>query len=419
MFDTIYDVCIIGAGASGLVAAIESSRRGLSCIVIDKNKKAGRKLYATGNGRCNLTNDEWDETSYYENAFPDAVFDALYNKISKHPRNFVVDYFDWIGIKTTDKDGYVYPASLEASSVVWSLNDTALSYGAVFLYDHKAVKISEINVSTHGDLYETAVVNTKDEGDNQFIISRNVIISCGSCAAPSIGSADKDETEMLFDSARIPYNSFSSALCPVHISGDMAPLAGVRTKARVTIGDHSEFGELQITDYGISGIVVFNLAYYMEPGDEVSINIIPKIDQDEFFADFKKQKEYFPERSLILFLNGYVNDKLCSYFASKVYGEIKPNLGDINENGIRSIYEEMSDWRLKVLKKAGFDNCQAVKGGIVTSVINPATMRIEADRCIGDKLYAVGEATDVLGKCGGYNLTYAFITGYLAGRSVK
>ena len=79
----------------------------------------------------------------------------------------------------------------------------------------------------------------------------------------------------------------------------------------------------------------------------------------------------------------------------------------------------MSDWRLKVLKKAGFDNCQAVKGGIVTSVINPATMRIEADRCIGDKLYAVGEATDVLGKCGGYNLTYAFITGYLAGRSVK
>ena len=419
MYDTIYDVCIIGAGASGLVSAIESSRRGLSCIVIDKNKKAGRKLYATGNGRCNLTNDEWDDTSYYGNPFPDAVFDALFKKIDKHPRSFVVDYFDFLGIKTTDKDGYVYPASLEASSVVWALNDTALNFGTVFLYDHRATKISEITVENVGALYEIAVEGTKDKEDNQFVLARNLIIACGGSAAPGIGSADPGETEILFDSACIPYNSFAPALCPVHISEDMSSLAGVRTKARVTASGHSEFGELQITDYGISGIVVFNLAYYMEQGEEVQINIIPRVSEEDFIDSFKDQQGLYPDRSLILFLNGYINDKLCSYFAGKVYGEIRPTLKDINENGIRTIYEEMSNWTLKVLKKAGFDSCQAVRGGIVTSVINPSTMRIEADRCLGERLFAVGEATDVLGKCGGYNLTYAFITGYLAGRSVK
>ena len=292
MYDTIYDVCIIGAGASGLVSAIESSRRGLSCIVIDKNKKAGRKLYATGNGRCNLTNDEWDDTSYYGNPFP---------------------------------------ASLEASSVVWALNDTALNFGTVFLYDHRATKISEITVENVGVLYEIAVEGTKDKEDNQFVLARNLIIACGGSAAPGIGSADPGETEILFDSACIPYNSFAPALCPVHISEDMSSLAGVRTKARVTASGHSEFGELQITDYGISGIVVFNLAYYMEQGEEVQINIIPRVSEEDFIDSFKDQQGLYPDRSLILFLNGYINDNLCSYFAGKLYVEIRPTLKDINE----------------------------------------------------------------------------------------
>ena len=88
----IYDICIIGAGASGLVAAIESSRRGLSCVVVDKNKKAGRKLYATGNGRCNLTNDTWEEDTYYGNEFVDNVFEKLYRFTDLRPRSFVIDY---------------------------------------------------------------------------------------------------------------------------------------------------------------------------------------------------------------------------------------------------------------------------------------------------------------------------------------
>ena len=83
MNDKIYDVCIIGAGASGLAAAIESSRRGLSSVVVDKNKKPGMKLYATGNGRCNLTNDSWHDNDYYGNAFVDRVYDALYERTGK------------------------------------------------------------------------------------------------------------------------------------------------------------------------------------------------------------------------------------------------------------------------------------------------------------------------------------------------
>ena len=125
MYKNIYDICIIGAGASGLVAAIESSRRGLSCVVVDKNKKAGMKLYATGNGRCNLTNDTWEEDTYYENEFVDRVFDYLYRETGMRQRTFILDYFKGLGVNTVNKDGYFYPSSMQASSVVWALLDAA------------------------------------------------------------------------------------------------------------------------------------------------------------------------------------------------------------------------------------------------------------------------------------------------------
>ena len=116
MYDKIFDVCIIGAGASGLVAAIESSRRGLSSVVVDKNKKPGMKLYATGNGRCNLTNDSWNDTDYYGNEFVEKVYDSIYERTGRRPRKFVIDYFEKLGIKTTAKKGYIYPVAVSKLS---------------------------------------------------------------------------------------------------------------------------------------------------------------------------------------------------------------------------------------------------------------------------------------------------------------
>ena len=128
-----------------------------------------------------------------------------------------------------------------------------------------------------------------------------------------------------------------------------------------------------------------------------------------------------PDKPLLLFLNGYINDKLAGYFINKLYGEMGHNLKirDITETGIRELYDEMTTWILSVDMKYGFDMSQASIGGIPTTDIDCDTMRIISDDPVYNRVYVVGEATDVIGKCGGYNLTYAFITGYLAGRDVK
>ena len=161
MSKSIYDVCIIGGGASGLIAAIESSRRGLSSVVVDKNKKPCKKLYATGNGRCNLTNDIWDDDIYYNNEFVDNVFDGLYRMTGMRQRAFILDYFNNLGIKTTNLNGYYYPRSLQASSVCWSILDAARSLGVDIINEYQVDTVSDFN----DEYYEIIIDNLKSIKD--------------------------------------------------------------------------------------------------------------------------------------------------------------------------------------------------------------------------------------------------------------
>ena len=159
----------------------------------------------------------------------------------------------------------------------------------------------------------------------------------------------------------------------------------------------------------------------MKPGDRITVNLMPKKSENDFAAEFNDIKARFPERRLDLFLNGYINDKLGEYFIQKFYGnpDFKLCLKDITETGIRGLYQEITEWSVGIKSINDFNQSQASAGGVVVSIIDPYSMEIDSDKTIGSGIYAIGEATDVLGKCGGYNLTYAFITGYLAGISVE
>ena len=416
MQEVDFDICIIGAGASGLVSAIESSRRGLSCVVVDKNKKPGNKLYATGNGRCNLTNDDYEDETYYENDFVDRVYDTLYEITGHRQRSFVVDYFKKLGVNTVNKDGYIYPASLQASTVVWALTDTALSLGCKIVNRATAVSIER------EDIYKINLLIRQDgEEESFFVKARNIIIATGGLSQEKLGAASRDLSDSLLGSMGIPYNEYESALCPVTLNEYVKSLSGVRTKCIISVNGHTESGELQITDTGFSGIAVFNLAYYMSPGDIISVNLLPKVSEDEFAESFNALKESFPGKRLDLFLNGFINDKLATYMIKRFYGtdELGLLLKDVTETGIRGLYQEITEWKVVVRCRNGFDQSQASSGGIITSNINPKTMQINPLVTIGNGIYAVGEATDVLGKCGGYNLTYAFVSGYIAGHSIS
>ncbi len=438
MSDKIYDICIIGAGASGLVAAIESSRRGLSCVVVDKNKKAAQKLYATGNGRCNLTNDNWEADSYYENEFVDQVFDSLYKITGMRQRTFVLDYFKNLGITTVSRDGYFYPASLQASSVVWALLEAVRTQGVEIRQKTTCRNVKPTNIADilddidvsdqrHFDADRIYKLNLEVKNENEiyedYIYARNIIISTGGIAQSKLGASSKELSSELFDSLKLPYNEFRSCLCPVICSEDdrLSSIAGVRTKARIYVENHNELGELMITEDGISGIVTFNMSYYMRAGSRVRVNLLPKTSEDDFVSHFNNIKTHFPNKRLDSFLNGYINDKLAFYMIGRFYGnpELKLQLKDVTETGIRGLYGELTEWILTVRTRYDSEHSQASSGGIITDVINPLTMNINRNSTIGDGIYAVGEATDVIGKCGGYNLSYAFITGYLAGNAVK
>ena len=438
MSEKIYDICIIGAGASGLVAAIESSRRGLSCVVVDKNKKAAQKLYATGNGRCNLTNDNWEEDSYYENEFVDQVFDSLYKLTGMRQRTFVLDYFKKLGIMTVSRDGYFYPASMQASSVVWALLEAVRTQEVEMRLKTTCRSVKATNIEDILDeldfsdqkafdadrIYKLNLeVKNENEIYDDHLYARNIIISTGGISQSKLGASSKELSEGLFDSLKLPYNEFRSCLCPVICSEDdmLSSIAGVRTKARIYVDNHSEMGELMITEDGISGIVTFNMSYYMKAGSRVRVNLLPKISEDDFVEHFNSIQTYFPNKRLDSFLNGYINDKLALYMIGKFYGnpELKLLLKDVTETGIRGLYSELTEWILTVRTRYNTEHSQASSGGIVTEVIDPKSMKISRSSTIGDGIYATGEATDVIGRCGGYNLSYAFITGYLAGNSVR
>ena len=219
---------------------------------------------------------------------------------------------------------------------------------------------------------------------------------------------------------RLPFVEYTSGLCPVYVTEDLSRLEGVRTKARLTVDGHTEVGEIQISADGISGIVTFNMSYYMKPGVDVVINLLPKIDEDSFADSFNKMKQSFPDRRLDLFLNGYVNDKLGAYMMDKFYGKQERvlTLKDVTETGIRGIYQEMIEWRLSIRCKAGLEDSQASIGGVLTQYIDSFNMSVKPEITLGSNICVTGEATDVIGKCGGYNITYAIISGYLAGTNI-
>lgn len=393
-----YDIIILGAGASGLAAAITAGRREKKILIIDKNKKCGQKLYATGNGRCNLTNQLFSPDSYYENDFALKI-------IGKSPAEDIISFFNSLGIYTYDRDGYVYPMSNQASSVVWALKDEAGRFDTSFRYNHEVNRIIK-----EKDGFKVILNN------NESHIGKTLLIATGGFSYPNLGTAN-ESIYSIYDSLNIKYKKYEAALCPLIIKEDLSKISGVRTKGKVTVykdeKEYHEEGEIQFTDYGISGIVIFNMSYFLDKGDKIYLDLIPEVSYQRFKALFNNTRNRRP----VAILNGLINDKLSSFILDNFLKNIdNKNLtgNDFNDDMVNELYLLMKKYTLNVKGKMDFDMSQASSGGILTSEIDPETMELRNIK----GLYVSGEATNVLGKCGGYNLTYAFLSGIKAGRNM-
>lgn len=402
-------VIVIGAGASGLVAAIEAAKQGAKVTILEKNNKIGKKILVTGNGRCNITNLSMNVSNYRSENLP-----FVEKVLEKYTVSYIRDYFHNIGLLTKTIGNYVYPNTLQASSVVEKLTNKCISLGIKL-----ALETECENILYNNGKFAVKTANYTYEADR-------VIVSSGLIAGDKI-NGDIANSKTIFatklaKSFGHKVNNISPGLIGLKCKNKFFnKVSGVRWEAKVAsyVEDekvYEDIGELQFADYGISGIVVFQNSRFISKAlnegkkAEVLLDLMPEYTYEEFSDFLSKQCETFGYMTIAELLNGIFNNKLTSYILLNSGINEKIKAKDFAE--FNKITDEVKKHRLTVLATRGFEFAQVCAGGISTDEIMDT---MESTLVKG--LYFTGEALDVDGMCGGYNLHFAFSTGIEAGRN--
>lgn len=394
------EIAIIGGGASGLFAAIAAKNESTTVTVYEKEKRVGKKILATGNGCCNMTNINAGENDYHGG---DVSF--IKGAINRFWVSETLDMFSELGILWKEEsEGKVYPYSNNASSVL----------------DVLRRRLDEIGVNT---LCDTGIVSIKKEG-NTFTLKDNngniriadkVIISTGGKAGASLGSDGSGYT--LLKGFGHTITDVSPSLVQIKTETEtVRKLKGIKVNAKVTLGDKFRNGEVLFTDYGISGPPVFWLSSYLGDEKEISIDIMPEYDFNEVYNMIKTRCIYQYNTPLEDFFVGMLNKRVGQAILKHVGVEpLSRPANTLTEKEIKQVTSAIKGLKLKIQGKASWNNAQVTKGGAVAGEFDPVTM--ESKRVKG--LYACGEVLDIDGDCGGYNLQWAWSSGYLAGSAAS
>ncbi len=397
---------IIGGGASGLAAAIFASAGGASEVVIFEAKDApGKKINGTGNGKCNFTNDDMD-LSFYRGEHPEFVKFALESFDNEASKLF----FRKIGITSKVKNGtYVYPYSEEASSVSAALRLAAEHMQVRFVFER--VK----SIEKEGKTY---IIN------NQYF--DKVIICCGSFANM------KDVTDFngygLVKSLGHRVTPLYPALCQIRCADSFfKTINGVRTEAELKVLSDAhltavENGELLFTDYGLSGIPAFQLSRFCAEGRAKGkkvvavINFLPKMTADEVKqeVEFRLSGLLKSGRTAEETMFGLLNHKL-NYVLLKLSGIDPTGKGPVAKEKMERLVQNLTELHTEVTGTNDYSYAQVVAGGVDTCEVDPKTMESR----LMPGVYFAGEILDVDGTCGGYNLQWAWSSGYVAGLSAS
>lgn len=385
------NIIIIGGGASGLIAAIMAARNGATVTILEQNDKLGRKILASGNGRCNLTNTLQEPTCYRGECPPFA-----WNLIQDFGLSETLKFFTQLGIYTKNKNGWMYPYSEQASSVLELLLMEATHYKVKIKTQEEVVAI--LPVASGFDVTTTTWTYHGDK----------LILAAGSAASivKGSGSSGYQLAKSLGHTIVKPL----PALVALRGNGNyFAQWAGVRIDATATLFIDSKAhsmanGELQLTDYGISGIPIFQLSRFavraLEQGARVTIVI-------DFMPDFTAE-------SLTIFLESRL--KNCPYksLEESLIGLLPKKLIKVVSTGCQSMAElaaQLKQYQVIVKGAHSMEQAQVCSGGVDTQELDPQTL--ESKLIPG--VYVTGELVDVDGQCGGYNLQWAWSSGAIAG----
>lgn len=396
-------ITVIGGGASGLVAAIYAKTSATQVILLERNSDCGKKILATGNGRCNYWNSDQDLKHYNSsNKY------LLENIITDENKEEIMNFFNRIGIIPKIKNGYYYPYSNQAVSIKNALITEARRLGVQIYNDTYIDCIRKEN--------NKFIINY----NNKTIISDSVIVATGSKAAPKTGS-DGNGYDLV---KKFSHSVIEVLPALVQLRGEekyFKDWSGIRSDVKISLYSNDELikeeeGEIQLTDYGISGICTFNLSrfvsrnLYENKNNYVIINFLPFLEQNKI-SFFEERNELIKGRTLLEFLEGLLNNKLVKVLLNIININIDRKWQDLKYEEKEKLVEIITNFKLEITGTNTFEQAQVCSGGVPLSEIKIKTM----ESIYQENLYIVGELLDVDGDCGGYNLSFAWISGMLAG----
>ncbi len=396
-------VAVVGGGASGMMAALTASQvPGRRILLLERQQRIGRKLLATGNGRCNLTN---------MNAKPDDYFGTDAGFASAALRAFTpedtIAFFSDLGLLTvTEPSGRVYPLSDSANSVLDVLR-FALDQAGV----EQRCSITVEAVSKHG---RTFLLQCGTEN----LSADAVILACGGAAGSKLGGvSDGYRFGKAFGHRR---TGLYPSLTRIRTSSDYPrSLKGIRVEARLRLTRKDRIlaetsGEVQFTDTGISGPAGFDISRAVSFGGDgqiLHIALLP-CEEDELLNLLSARRSRFPGLEASELFTGMLHNRLGRVVVKAAGIAAGAELGTLTDHQLRDAAERCLDFSLPVCGAEGFETAQVTAGGLMTDSFFPETLESR----IVPGLFACGEVLDIDGPCGGYNLQWAWASGRLAGR---
>lgn len=391
------NVAVIGGGASGLCAAIAAAEEGATVTIYESGSRCGRKILATGNGRCNMTNINAELKNYHgEN--PDFIKGVM----KRFWVSETIDFFEELGIVTKTEDkGKVYPYSDQASAVLDVLRLRCEADGVNIITDFEAAEIRKTKNGFEIKSYK---------GKKAY--ADRVIIAAGSKAAPNLGS--KGTGYELLKSFGHRITKLSPSLVQMRTDGDTAgKLKGIKFTGTVRMGEYVEDGEVLFTDYGISGPPIFSLSSRYDKHKIAELDLMSDYTEEEILNLLYVRIGRNPEIPLESFFVGMLNKRIGQVLLKELgIAPLSRKACTLSEKEIQSCVQGIKHWKFKISGTQSWNNAQVTKGGAATDEFNPSTMESKLVK----GLYAAGEVLDIDGDCGGYNLQWAWSSGIIAGR---
>ena len=401
-------VGIVGGGASGLICAIELARLGHQVSVFEHNAKLGRKILATGNGKCNISNNLIHISHYHGESI------WRIEGILKHfDSQKCQDYFRRLGLEMVENsEGRCYPMSYQAASVVDILVHEARLLGVTFFLETTILQIEKqakiFHLMTDTKNYEVDLC----------------VVATGSIAMPKLGSLGSGYTFAKTFGHRV-IEPFASLVQLVSKEPFLELTSGVRMDAIVKLYENAHVlqvskGDVLFTPYGLSGDAILQISrkasvvLSMYHSVEVSLDVMPHITQEALQGLLQKRLAYAKAKSLLLWLEGMIPKKLALFILKKERLDAMQEASTLGIKEIKKIVFALKQMRLKIDSTKGFESAEVCAGGIDLCEVDEQTLMSKKV----ENLYFCGEVLDVDGDCGGFNLHFAWASGFCVGKNI-